>query len=147
MSFTREQWVRSVLDAIDNPNPSQDIVNWMVNWTVAEGTIISVDKYNLLNTTQPAPGSHATNSVGVQSYGNYDTGVSATAATLKNGYYVHLLSALQSNDAHSLGFGNVPLPAILNDLNVWCGSCGYGNSFASGSNARNGELFDGTYRG
>lgn len=54
---------------------------------------------NPLNTTLPTAGSYAANSAGVQVYPSQQAGAAACAATLQNGYYPHLLAALQQGNA------------------------------------------------
>lgn len=52
------------------------------------------DRYNPLNVIQPEPGSTAFNSVGVQSYASFDTGVSGTAELLSNSHWEGVRAAL-----------------------------------------------------
>lgn len=67
-------------------------------WRQAEG---GSARYNPFNTTQRMPGSVAYNSVGVQSYPDAATGVSATVKTILNGRYTPLVSALRSGTSVS----------------------------------------------
>jgi hypothetical protein len=61
-------------------------------WATAEG---GTAKWNPLNTTYGLPGATDYNSVGVKNYRRPTEGVCATALTLVNGYYPHILAALQ----------------------------------------------------
>jgi hypothetical protein len=54
----------------------------LLSWMYAEG---AGGDFNPLNSTLPKPGSHAINSVGVQSYVSFQQGVEATAETLNYG--------------------------------------------------------------
>ncbi len=54
--------------------------------------------YNPLNTTQPMTGSVAVTPVGVKAYDSWRTGMSATATTLRNGFYKALLASFQADN-------------------------------------------------
>ena len=148
MAYTRQQFVTDVLRGIGNNTPSGNIIGWMVAWTVAETGHPSGSyqgaSYNLLNTTQPAPGTTNFNSIGVKNYTSYAQGIAATVQTLQNGYYPALLAALQTNNQTALGFGGSPSPGVMANLNTWCGSCGYGNAFVMNAGAFSTEVFAGT---
>ena len=148
MAYTRQQFVTDVLRGIGNTNPSGNVIGWMVAWTVAETGHPSGSyqgaSYNLLNTTQPAPGTTDFNSIGVKNYTSYAQGIAATVQTLQNGYYPALLAALQTNNQTALGFSGSPSPGVMANLNTWCGSCGYGNAFVTNSGAFSTEVFAGT---
>ncbi len=65
-------------------------------------------KYNPLNTTQSEPGAGNTGTQGnIKVYRNWNQGVDATVATLKNGRYGGIISALKSGNpssvAHAIG--------------------------------------------
>lgn len=147
MSYTRQQWAVAFLNAIGNNNPSQNVIDWVVNWTRFETATGSGASYNLLNTTQPESGSTVFNSVGVQNYTSFQQGVQANASTLENGYYPSLLSALQSNNEGALGFNGSPSQSVLSNLSTWCGGCGYGNQFASNPGQGLSDSFPGVYSG
>lgn len=51
-------------------------------WSKRENVPQNIDAYNLLGTTQPEPGSHGTNSAGVQSYSSETSGIAATVSEL-----------------------------------------------------------------
>lgn len=137
MTYKRSDWAIAFLNSIGNAHPTWLTIDWVINWTDAEGpTVGGQGAYNLLNTTQDAPGATAFNHFGpggkysVKNYTSFSQGISANAAALQNGYYPSLLQALKTNDVKSLGYGqNSPSQSILNELNTWCGSCGYGRTF------------------
>lgn len=121
LTYTRQQWAQDFLCSIGNCSPTPQTLNWVTNWTTAETAGPSnYASYNLLNTTQPMPGStffnHLSGGLGVQNYTSYQQGIQANATTLQNGYYPDLLSALQSNNytALSTGSGN-----IVQEMGTW----------------------------
>lgn len=60
-------------------------------------------RYNPLNVVQPEPGSTAFNSVGVQSFASFDTGVDGTATLLANSHWTGVRAALKGgNEAQVL---------------------------------------------
>lgn len=131
MSYTREQWSRSLLASIGNTDPTQNIVDFVVAWTILE-SVPGRATYNLLNTRHLAyPGNLGTstnfNSAGVQSFSAYSYGIIANRNTLNDGFYPALLQALKLNDETALGFvSGTPSSSILSELSTWCGGCGYG---------------------
>lgn len=74
--------------------------------------------YNPLNTTKKAPGAtqYGHNVAGVKNYPDFETGVKATADTLKLKYYTDIVSALQNNKALSYWYGH---QGIINNLTTW----------------------------
>lgn len=118
MSFTRQQWVKDFLRLVGNPNPSQVTIWFVCGWSAFEIPMMSNNTpwYNLLATTQTAPGATNFNAVGVKNYTSYDQGVNANAATLKNGRYPALLSAVTSNNDNLL---KNPSSAMVANLNTW----------------------------
>lgn len=132
MSYTRDQWSRAFLAGIGNTNPTQNIVNWVINWTASEGSSVGGQgDYNLLNTTQSMPGSYGGGSQGnIQYFSDFASGVQANSLVLQNGLYPNLLNALQTNNEAELGFGGNPSSGVMSDLSTWCGGCGYGGWFA-----------------
>ena len=152
MSYTRQQFCTDVLTAIGNSAPSQQVIGWMVAWSLAETGHPTASyqgaAYNLLNTTQPATGATNFNSIGVKNYTSYAQGIQASAQTLQNGNYGALLAALQKNDTVALGFGAAsPSSGVLANLHTWCGSCGYGNQFVTQAGQYANEQFTGTATG
>jgi len=70
---------------------------WMKVWRDAEGAVAT---YNPWNSTQPVTsGTPSTryNCQNVQNYFTFQDGVDATIKTLTNGYYPHIIKALQNN--------------------------------------------------
>lgn len=152
MGYTREQWARAFLAGIGNNNPSQEVVNWVINWTAAEGSSIGGQgTFNLLNTTQPMPGSHGGGSQGnIQYFNSFASGVQANDIVLQNGLYPSLLNALKNNDTSALGFGSSgPSSGVMANLKTWCGGCGYGGWFAKQLPASNwlSQIFPGNATG
>ena len=95
-SATPSQFATTLLGAVGAPVTSSN-VQAIVGWAQAEG---GLSHNNPLNTTENAPGATDFNSVGVKTYPDIQTGVSATARTLQNGDYGSILSALKAgNDA------------------------------------------------
>lgn len=74
----------------------------LLAWHQAEGGSAS---FNIFNTTQPAAGASNYNSVGVKNYVSYQQGLSATVATLRNGYYPEILAALKANNPYGVAQG------------------------------------------
>ena len=78
-------FANALLGALGLPDSKTNVAN-IVQWEAQEGgNWKNPDKYNPLNTTQPAPGSHPTNSVGVQAYTSWQQGIDATVQTMQNG--------------------------------------------------------------
>jgi hypothetical protein len=129
MNYTREQWSRSLLASIGNTNPTKNVVDFVVAWTILESAPGRAS-YNLLNTRHQLgiPGTSSNfNSVGVQSFSAYSYGIIANRNALNDGFYPALLQALKVNDETALGFtSGTPSSDILSELSTWCGGCGYG---------------------
>ncbi len=138
MSFTREQWAKDFLIRMGNPVPNQDVIDWVVGWSVYETNTNSGAKFNLLNTTQPMPGATDFNSVGVKNYTSYAQGIQANQITVQNGRYGYLSQALFTNNMRVL---NPPSSGVQSDLHTWCGGCGYGANFASVGPSHRGDVF------
>jgi murein DD-endopeptidase MepM/ murein hydrolase activator NlpD len=147
MAYTREQWAVGFLHAIGNTNPSQNTINWVVNWTQAETLTGKGASYNLLNTTQGLSGSTQFNNIGVQNYTSFAQGIQANASTIKNGLYGALYNALLTNNERALGYGGSPSSQVMLNLSTWCGGCGYGNAFVKGGGAHLNDSFGGTPSG
>ncbi len=119
---TREQFSRAVLARLGSSNPSPEVVQFMMGWSIEESghDLSHMASYNLWNTTLPMPGSTIFNSVGVQNYVSEDQGATANADTLNNGLYLFLVQALRTNDARALGFNGYNIsPDVARDLSVW----------------------------
>jgi len=89
------QWEQGFLTAIAAPVTTAN-VKFLRLWAKLEGVKSSAK--NPLATTQDAKGATNYNSVGVKNYPDLQTSVAATAATIKNGRYPAILSALRSGD-------------------------------------------------
>lgn len=88
-------WQGTLLSMLGYQNTPQNQL-FLTDWQKAEGGNAA---NNPFNTTEP--GFNATgnyNSVGVKSYGDPTSGLKATAATLRNGRYGNILSALQQGN-------------------------------------------------
>lgn len=72
--------------------------------------------FNPLNTTKNATGATAYNTAGVKNYPDFETGVNATAATLKLSYYAPIVSALKNDKSFSYWQGNGD---IIHSINTW----------------------------
>lgn len=88
-----EYWARKLLDALTCEQSDNNLCA-IVAWEAAEGTRAG---FNPLATTQVMGDKHDFNSVGVQNYGDFDTGIRATVLTLNNGRYDPILDALKKN--------------------------------------------------
>lgn len=135
--MTREDFARAVLGKLGIPLTGENI-RAMEAWMQAEGTSAA---NNPLATTQPWNGATNFNSVGVKNYQTADDGVSATVATLKNGYYPNILSALRSGTAVDVGqaiaaspwgTGGLVLKVLGADVS---GNAPIGSSGASGASS------------
>lgn len=119
MPYTREQWSHAMLASvpINNTNPSQDLVNWIVAWTMLETATGQGASYNLLNTTQVEPGSTPFNDLGngiaVQNFTNFAQGTSTNAKVIGQVFYPNLFAALSKNQ---VPFVN---STIDNELRTW----------------------------
>jgi hypothetical protein len=102
-SGSKGDWAGQLLGALGMPATAANVAA-VVAWENAEGGGFgNVAAFNPLNTTQPEPGSHAINGVGVQAYTSWGQGLQATVTTLNNGNYGHILAALRAgNDAQAV---------------------------------------------
>lgn len=95
-AVTPQSWAESLLIAIGAPRSKANIDS-VVSWEAAEGgNWNNTATYNPLNTTLVETGSTSVNPVGVQAYTSWSEGMSATVATLQNGNYQDILTALRS---------------------------------------------------
>ena len=99
-SYTVQTWAPAFLHAASEPVTVCD-VKFVIAWENAEGgNWQNSAAYNPLNSTLREPGSGSINSAGVQKYTSWQQGIEADAATLRNGKYTGILSALSAgNDA------------------------------------------------
>lgn len=146
MSYTRQDWARAFLAALGNRSPSQATVDWVVGWSVHETGTGGGATYNLLNTTQRAPGSTQFNGVGVQNFTSFSQGVQTNAIVLGQNFagYAPLKQALLSNDLGSLGG---PSAGVQQGLTTWCGGCGYGVGFQALGAVHRNDQFPGNSSG
>lgn len=86
--------------------------------TMARGEGMPLGSFNWLASTTPEAGSGTFNSVGVQQYGSYQSGVDATAQTLLNGNYDRMIQLMRSGtDLTTIARD----PGVANDLRTWQG--------------------------
>lgn len=92
--YSPASWAHSLLTAAKLPVTGCNL-GAIEAWESAEGGAWENGATaNPLDTTMPEPGSQPVNSVGVQSYRSWREGLDATVATLRNGDYPAILSAL-----------------------------------------------------
>lgn len=97
-SYTPSTWAVAFLGAIGNRATGCNR-RAIEAWESAEGGNWANSAHaNPLDTTEREPGSHAINSVGVQAYTSWRSGLAATATTILNGRYPGILSALRAGD-------------------------------------------------
>lgn len=111
---TATDWADAILSALGAP-ATQANVNSLVGWFHNEG---GGGQNNPLNTTQSGFGALTSiNSQGVKSYSTPSGGAQATAATLENGLYPGILSALKSGN----GLIGSTSAAVSQELLTWSG--------------------------
>jgi murein DD-endopeptidase MepM/ murein hydrolase activator NlpD len=97
----RERWAVALLAAIGNTQPTEDVVNEVVVWSIAEdGGAGALRRNNPWNTTMPGfhdDGCHMADCV--RRYPTPEDGIAATAATLAQGNFADVRAALLANDA------------------------------------------------
>ena len=95
-SYTAASWAAALLTAGGWPQTACNL-SAVTAWERAEGGHwANGARFNPLNTTQPEPDSWSMNSAGVQAYPSWRSGFAATLATLGNGHYPAILSALSA---------------------------------------------------
>lgn len=103
--MTWQDWAALVLAGINAPDSPTNVAS-LLGWTAQEKTGLhpapplgpwAVQWSNPLNTTQPWPGAISVNSAGVKQYLNLTDGAGATVATLTNGLYPAIVTALQQS--------------------------------------------------
>lgn len=130
--MTRNDWLHKLYDALGVPHTNRNA--WAgVSWIRAEG---GEANWNPLNTTQKMPGSTDYNSVGVQEYPDFETGLAATVKTITQTNpelgYAEILHHLRRSDparqtlkaveASSWGTGGLALevlPSVREDYEKW----------------------------
>jgi hypothetical protein len=118
-----QQWAVAMLQAGGYPQ-TQSNVNFLEAWASQEGGMWQNSAaYNPLNTTLQTSGSTGSvNSVGVQSYSSWNSGLAATLQTLNGSSYNSITSALaQGNATEQEESGN-----LSGALSTWSGG-GYGS--------------------
>ena len=95
-AYTPSSWAAALLSAGGWPQTACNL-GALEAWARAEGgNWNNSAAYNPLDTTMPEPGSWSMNSVGVRAYPSWRDGFAATLATLENGNYPGILSALSA---------------------------------------------------
>jgi hypothetical protein len=111
-------WAAGVLTSIGAPVDSSN-VDTLWAWSVAESGADAMRWNNPLNTTYYLPGSVNQNSVGVKSYPTETDGVTATVATLTNGYYPVIVDHL------SRSIPRQQWSDACRNLGTWGTGCGW----------------------
>jgi hypothetical protein len=108
---TPTDFANALLVGVNVPD-SQQNVEAIVAWELAEGGNWKNDaNFNPLSTTFPYDGSYSINYDKVQSYHSWADGLYATESTLKEGYYVGIISALRNdNDAAAVAQAEAATP-------------------------------------
>lgn len=90
-------WEGDVLRGIQAPITAGN-VQLLDVWTALERGLgsSSYAGYNPFNTTQTEPGSTTYNSVGVQNFKDWASGLQASVATLENGFYPNILRQIRA---------------------------------------------------
>ena len=97
-SYTPASWATAFLGVLGDPRTPCNL-GAIKAWEAAEGgNWADAARANPLNSTMPEPGSSPVNSVGVQSYTSWHQGLQATVATITNGRYPGILSALHAGN-------------------------------------------------
>lgn len=101
--YSRSEFATALLSELGVPTTQQNL-DFMQAWMAREGTKAA---YNPLATTLAYGGASGFNSVGVKNYGDFETGVKATAQTLLHSGYDDILEGLRSgqgawNASHGL---------------------------------------------
>lgn len=86
-----------MLNALGAPITPNNVASLDVWQRVEGGSTNNPDSYNPFNTTLHGPGSYGTNSVGVQAFPDWATGLHATVATIEQSNMAPILAALKGN--------------------------------------------------
>lgn len=103
-------WDVAFLRSIGAPVTKENL-RFVNAWQRAEGGTAA---NNPLNTTQPAPGASAYNSVGVRNFTSPGQGIQALSKTITNGHYDRLLGMLRSGKASA-----AQMASDIQDLKTW----------------------------
>jgi hypothetical protein len=111
VSSPREQWAVDLLKAVGNTEPSEGIVAEVVAWSLAEDScehnctengaprLSALERNNLWNTTKPGFNENGCNMADcVRHYATMEDGIAANAATLEQGNFAEVKTALLAND-------------------------------------------------
>lgn len=123
-TFTRLQYVKAVLAQggwKDTPDNEQFLLNLAQREHAVQDTKDPSAAFNLFDSEKPEPNStffnHTSTGAGVQNYPTFQAGVAAAVATLKQGYYKKIQSALAAGNANTQdGAG-----AFADELSTWSG--------------------------
>ncbi len=96
----RRAFAIDVLRGVGNTAPTEDMIQFIIEWTIAEdGSNGALNRNNPLNTTQMGFNETTTiNDDGVKGYRTYQDGLSATLQTLSYTYYTEIVAGMQTND-------------------------------------------------
>ena len=98
-AYTPSSWAAALLSAGGWPQTRCNL-SAVTAWEQAEGgNWQNAAQFNPLDTTQPEPGSWGINNVNVQAYPSWQAGFTATLATLGNGNYGPIVSALRAGSS------------------------------------------------
>ena len=125
---TRAEWAAGLL-AYAGWDLSLEKIVGLVAQGAKEG---SGAVWNMLDTTEPAPGASDYNSAGVKNYPSEAAGYAATLATFTNGHYPQLVAILSDPTG-----GSAVAYATSPDLNTW----GTGNCLAQVESIKAGDPF------
>lgn len=95
--ITPREFSQALLGQLGLPVTENNTQAMVAACAIEGGHYHNAARYNPLNTTQPAPGSHAVTHVGVQAYDSWEHGLEATTKTLRNGYYGGILASLAAD--------------------------------------------------
>ncbi len=90
---TPADFAHALLQKLGLPTSDNNIQALVAAQAVEGGHMHNAAMFNPLNTTWKMPNSHAATQIGVQSYNNWDDGLTATAKTFSNGLYKDILAA------------------------------------------------------
>jgi hypothetical protein len=113
----RVSWARALLRIDGLPRTPCEVAS-IVAWEDAENSPASW--HNPLDTTLPEPGSQSENSVNVQGYASRSQGLAATDATLHNGRYGPVLTALEQGGGQAVADAVAASPWGTEPFQVGC---------------------------
>jgi len=97
-----EQWSAGLARALGNDAPTAETIAFLIAWQQAEDELEggAFQRNNPLNTTMEMPGAWTVNGDGVRGYVSYESGIAATAATLRGDYpgYADIRAGITTND-------------------------------------------------